>query len=314
MTGGAKAGAAGGEREGAEARVIPYERRFERDLVEVCWETGFMGESLSGLGRFDDKRLFAELFLLPYLRSDPGRCFVAAAGRGASELAVGYVIGAADAAAHGRRFHGLSPFRILARVLLVTWWRYPESLKSIRGFLAALRAESRAEGAASTPRAEAADAGQSGAAAAAGPAGAGAAVVGEPGAAASRPGAALPAAAAAIPAGSTGPADQAIPAGPEAKPLPGLPAGPDYPAELHINLLPAWQGRGLGGRLMKAFLDGLRAEGVRGVFLQTSDRNLKALPFYERLGFVLLRAGEPGEGLWKGAPARDLLYAKRLEP
>lgn len=286
----------------AEARVVPYERRFERDLVEVCWETGFMGESLSGLGRFDDKRLFAELFLLPYLRSDPGRCFVAAAGRGASETAVGYVIGAADAAAHGRRFHGLSPLRILARILLVTWWRYPESLKSIRGFLAALRAESRAEGAASTPRAEAADAGQSGAAAAAGPAGAGAAVVGEPGAAASRPGAALPAAAA------------ASPAGPEAKPLPGLPAGPDYPAELHINLLPAWQGRGLGGRLMKAFLDGLRAEGVRGVFLQTSDRNLKAVPFYERLGFVLLRAGEPGEGLWKGAPARDLLYAIRLEP
>jgi len=283
--GGTKAGAAGSEREGAEARVIPYERRFERDLVEVCWETGFMGESLSGLGRFDDKRLFAELFLLPYLRSDPGRCFVAAAGRGASELAVGYVIGAADAAAHGRRFHGLSPFRILARVLLVTWWRYPESLKSIRGFLAALRAESRAEGAASTPRAEAADAGSMAA-----EAGAGAAVVGEPGAAA------------------------ASPAGAGTKPLSGLPAGPDYPAELHINLLPAWQGRGLGGRLMKAFLDGLRAEGVRGVFLQTSDRNLKALPFYERLGFVLLRAGEPGEGLWKGAPARDLLYAKRLEP
>lgn len=266
VAGGAKAGAAGGEREGAEARVIPYERRFERDLVEVCWETGFMGESLSGLGRFDDKRLFAELFLLPYLRSDPGRCFVAAAGRGASETAVGYVIGAADAAAHGRRFHGLSPLRILARILLVTWWRYPESLKSIRGVLAALRAESRAERAA----AEA--------------------------------------------AGGAGSADQASPAGPAAKPLPGLPAGPDYPAELHINLLPAWQGRGLGGRLMKAFLDGLRAEGVRGVFLQTSDRNLKAVPFYERLGFVLLRAGEPGEGLWKGAPARDLLYAKRLEP
>jgi len=300
----AKPGAAGGGAGESEARVIPYERRFERDLVEVCWETGFMGESLSGLGRFDDKRLFAELFLLPYLRSDPGRCFVASAGRGASELAVGYVIGAADAAAHGRRFHGLSPFRILARVLLVTWWRYPESLKSIRGFLAALRAESRAEGAASTPRAEAADAGWMAA-----EAGAGAAVVGEPGAAASRPGAALPGAAAAA-----GPADQASPADPEAKPLPGLPAGPDYPAELHINLLPAWQGRGLGGRLMKAFLDGLRAEGVRGVFLQTSDRNLKAVPFYERLGFVLLRAGEPGEGLWKGAPARDLLYAKRLEP
>lgn len=242
----------------SEARVIPYERRFERDLVEVCWETGFMGESLSGLGRFDDKRLFAELFLLPYLRSDPGRCFVAAAGRGASELAVGYVIGAADAAAHGRRFHGLSPLRILARILLVTWWRCPESLKSLRGFLAALRAEPRTE----------------------------------------RPGSA-----------ESGPAASAA-----AKPLPGLPAGPDYPAELHINLLPAWQGRGLGGRLMKAFLDGLRAEGVRGVFLQTSDRNLKAVPFYERLGFVLLRAGEAGEGLWKGAPARDLLYAKRLEP
>jgi ribosomal protein S18 acetylase RimI-like enzyme len=67
---------------------------------------------------------------------------------------------------------------------------------------------------------------------------------------------------------------------------PGL--GDDYPAHLHIDLLPEAQGRGFGRSMIRAFLDGLRAAGVRGVHLGVSPTNTAARAFYERLGFAPL--------------------------
>jgi ribosomal protein S18 acetylase RimI-like enzyme len=60
----------------------------------------------------------------------------------------------------------------------------------------------------------------------------------------------------------------------------------DYPAHLHINLLPQRQGAGWGSRLVARFVDHLRAEGVRGLHLGLSATNLQALAFYRALGFV----------------------------
>jgi ribosomal protein S18 acetylase RimI-like enzyme len=68
---------------------------------------------------------------------------------------------------------------------------------------------------------------------------------------------------------------------------------------------------GLGTRLMTAYLDALRARGVPGVYLETSDRNLKALPFYRKMGFRLL-SEEPGE-FWLGAPAKSLTFVQSLK-
>jgi ribosomal protein S18 acetylase RimI-like enzyme len=66
-----------------------------------------------------------------------------------------------------------------------------------------------------------------------------------------------------------------------------------YRAHLHINILPGYQGRGLGSGLMKAFIAKLKAEGHDRVYLVTSNRNLKALDFYRKLGFEeLLRRHE----------------------
>ena len=59
----------------------------------------------------------------------------------------------------------------------------------------------------------------------------------------------------------------------------------DYPAHLHIDLLPEWQGRGQGRGLMAAFLDGLRAAGVARVHLGMAAENHGAYAFYRRLGF-----------------------------
>ncbi|MCS0602650.1 GNAT family N-acetyltransferase [Streptomyces sp. LP11] len=58
-----------------------------------------------------------------------------------------------------------------------------------------------------------------------------------------------------------------------------------YPAHLHIDLLPPWQGRGHGRRLMHAFLDALRLQGVEAVHLGMVTVNTGARAFYDRLGF-----------------------------
>ncbi len=242
------AGAREGALEAGRARVVPYEGRFEPDLVEICWRTGLMGESLEGTGRFEDRRLFAMLFCLPYASFEPGSCFVALAPRDparpeAGERAVGYIVGSSRAAAQARDFGRRWKPRIAARLFLYDWWRHPESFAQALRFARVARAEE---------------------AAAANEAGAG-------------------------------------------RPLLG---GPEFPAVLHINLLPEWQGRGLGGLLMAAFLGRLRELGCRGVYLETSERNLKALPFYRKLGFEEPggpsgAAPEPGE-FWAGLPARGI--------
>ncbi|WP_165989390.1 GNAT family N-acetyltransferase [Streptomyces sp. YIM 98790] len=67
----------------------------------------------------------------------------------------------------------------------------------------------------------------------------------------------------------------------------------DYPAHLHIDLLPEGQGRGLGRKLMESYLDALRARRVPGVHLGMSPENTGARAFYDRLGFTELRAPDP---------------------
>ena len=62
----------------------------------------------------------------------------------------------------------------------------------------------------------------------------------------------------------------------------------DYPAHLHIDLLPEYQGRGWGRRLMAALLTGLAEAGVPRVALGVASTNAGARRFYDRLGFTEL--------------------------
>jgi ribosomal protein S18 acetylase RimI-like enzyme len=222
--------------------LLAWDPSFTDDLVEICWQTGFMGESLAGTGRFDDKRLFAMLFALPWPAYEPDLAFLAVASLPEGRRAVGYIIGTSDSAGQMRDFRLRWMPRIALRLALLSWWRHPESAAQVLAFASSMGrddAESR----------------------------------------------------------------EAL--------FEGEPGGAAYPAHLHINILPAWQGRGLGGRLMEAFLSRLRERSVPGVFLETSDRNLKALPFYEKLGFRLVARSE-GE-FWKGEKAQGLTYAMRLD-
>lgn len=65
-----------------------------------------------------------------------------------------------------------------------------------------------------------------------------------------------------------------------------------YPAHLHVDLLPRLQGQGWGRRLIERLVEELRERRVPGVHLGVSTRNPGALAFYERLGFARLRAEE----------------------
>lgn len=66
----------------------------------------------------------------------------------------------------------------------------------------------------------------------------------------------------------------------------------DYPAHLHIDLLPEAQGAGWGRQLIETLLDALRSAGVTGVHLGAARENAGALAFYPRVGFTALESPE----------------------
>jgi ribosomal protein S18 acetylase RimI-like enzyme len=66
----------------------------------------------------------------------------------------------------------------------------------------------------------------------------------------------------------------------------------EYPAHLHIDLLPETQGQGLGRRLIDTLLAELGRRGVPALHLGMNADNHSAGAFYERLGFTKLASGE----------------------
>lgn len=66
------------------------------------------------------------------------------------------------------------------------------------------------------------------------------------------------------------------------------PYAAEFPAHLHIDLLPQAQGQGAGRRLIATLSDALRERGVSGLHLVASAENTGAMAFYTRLGFAPL--------------------------
>ncbi len=63
----------------------------------------------------------------------------------------------------------------------------------------------------------------------------------------------------------------------------------EYPAHLHIDLLPDLQGKGCGRLLMDAFLGEMKARRCPGVHLGVSNTNPGAIGFYNKLFFTILK-------------------------
>jgi ribosomal protein S18 acetylase RimI-like enzyme len=84
-----------------------------------------------------------------------------------------------------------------------------------------------------------------------------------------------------------------------------------YPAHLHIDILEAFQHKGIGTQLMTRFEDHMRELKVQGIHLGTSEGNYKAVPFYKKLGYKIIHIDKMG--MWPDAPEkRGLLFAKSL--
>lgn len=68
----------------------------------------------------------------------------------------------------------------------------------------------------------------------------------------------------------------------------------DYPAHLHIDVLPGYQRAGHGRALIDTFTGALRRAGVPGVHLGMVTVNRKARAFYDRLGFHVVQVADSG--------------------
>ncbi|MDQ1710491.1 MAG: hypothetical protein QOG49_1876 [Frankiaceae bacterium] len=73
-----------------------------------------------------------------------------------------------------------------------------------------------------------------------------------------------------------------------------VPALADYPAHLHIDLLPQYQRRGFGRSMMDTMLAALHAAGAPAVYVAMLTANVPARAFYDRLGFHELDVPDPG--------------------
>jgi ribosomal protein S18 acetylase RimI-like enzyme len=86
----------------------------------------------------------------------------------------------------------------------------------------------------------------------------------------------------------------------------------EYPAHLHINIMPGYQRMGIGKKLIDMFLENMVSKGVVGVHLGTSNYNLKALPFYKKNGFNVIF--ERANQFWPGIDGQvSMIFGKKLE-
>ena len=72
------------------------------------------------------------------------------------------------------------------------------------------------------------------------------------------------------------------------------PALAEYPAHLHIDLLPGYQGRGYGRTLLTTLFGALDEAGAKRVHLVMSTANTGARVFYDRMGFHEIAVADPG--------------------
>lgn len=81
----------------------------------------------------------------------------------------------------------------------------------------------------------------------------------------------------------------------------------DYPAHLHIDVLPEYQGRGYGRELMRTLLAALHQAGAPRVHLGMVSVNTAARAFYDRLGFHVIPVADPGPLTYLGRSTSEPL-------
>ncbi len=87
----------------------------------------------------------------------------------------------------------------------------------------------------------------------------------------------------------------------------------EYPAHLHINVLPGYQRLGIGHALMDRFIETMSVADARGIHLITTSINSKAVPFYKKRGFKVL-SEQSFDARWVGhEEASVLVFGMHLD-
>jgi ribosomal protein S18 acetylase RimI-like enzyme len=88
----------------------------------------------------------------------------------------------------------------------------------------------------------------------------------------------------------------------------------EFPAHLHIDILPDYHRQGIGTKLIAKLESHLRNHKCPGVHLGTSEQNTKAIPFYEAMGFTRYYTYPSGYGMWPDASeVRGIIFTKRID-
>ena len=72
----------------------------------------------------------------------------------------------------------------------------------------------------------------------------------------------------------------------------------NFPAHLHIDLLPRARKKGNGRRMIETLHKKLEILGIKGVFLDVGINNLNAQSFYEKIGYKKLEVTPSQDGLF----------------
>jgi peptidyl-dipeptidase Dcp len=62
----------------------------------------------------------------------------------------------------------------------------------------------------------------------------------------------------------------------------------------YIGIAPAWQGKGLGKKLIKDFIDLSRSKGYDRVVLSVEEENHTAIALYEKFNFRIVKSFSEG--------------------
>ena len=72
----------------------------------------------------------------------------------------------------------------------------------------------------------------------------------------------------------------------------------NFPAHLHIDLLPRARKKGNGRRMIETLHEKLQVLGIKGVFLDVGINNLNAQSFYEKIGYKKLQVTPSKDGVF----------------
>jgi ribosomal protein S18 acetylase RimI-like enzyme len=107
-------------------------KKDKEGIVKVCFRTGYMGESAEG--HFFDEKLFGQLFCAYYAQYEAINSFIAVIKKKGREKVVGYILCALDTLRFEKNFRERFLWRILFRLLFVTFWRYNHDFKLMVNF------------------------------------------------------------------------------------------------------------------------------------------------------------------------------------